>query len=318
VRIIVPARFRAALAPRLPVGIEVAWYDSIAGVLDAVVRDEVAWTGNNDSEGLRRLVATGASLRWISTHGAGIESFPVGEMARRGILLTNGAGISAVPVAEFALLGMLALAKNLPAYVRAQDHREWLASAPGLDELAGSRALIIGYGGIGRAIAARLGAFDVAVTAVRRTPRGEAHVIAPDQWRERLPEFDWIVLAAPLTSGTRSLIGRAELDRLRPAARIVNVARGGLVDEPALVEALVAGRVAGAYLDVTDPEPPPPSAALWSAPNVILSAHLSGSATHRLEERSVRLFLDNLGRFQASEPLLNLVNLWESGAADPL
>jgi phosphoglycerate dehydrogenase-like enzyme len=307
VRIVVPVRFRTALVPLLPGGIEIAWYDSVAGAVETVAGAEVAWIGNSDPEGLERLVAAGRGLRWISTHGAGIESFPLGEFARRGILLTNGAGISAIPVAEFALLGMLALAKNFPAYARAQDHREWLASPPGLDELADSRALIIGYGGIGRAIATRLRAFNVAVTAVRRTPVGEARVIAPHQWRDRLSEFDWIILAAPLTADTRVLIGRDELACLRASARIVNVARGGLVDEPALAAMLSSGRIAGAYLDVTDPEPAPPNAAIWHAPNVILSAHLSGSATRRLEERAAILFANNLKRFQASKPLANLI-----------
>jgi phosphoglycerate dehydrogenase-like enzyme len=273
-----------------------------------VAAAEILWIGNNDPDGIRQVVGAARNLRWLTTHGAGVEAFPLNEIRDRHIHLTHGAGLSAIPVAEFALLGMLALAKDFPSYVRAQARTEWLFSPPCFDELAGTKALIIGYGAIGRAIAQRLRAFDVEVTGVRRRPDGEAFVIGPEAWHDRLPDFDWIVLAAPLTSDTHALLGDVEFSRFRPGSRIVNVARGGLVDQSALVTALYTGAVAGAYLDVTDPEPTPAASALWRAPNVILSAHLSGSATRHLEARAATLFLNNLPRFQASQPLLNQIH----------
>ncbi len=294
---------------RVPAEIAPAWYDSFDEALAVAGDVEIAWLSYGDGDSVAGFIRAATRLRWLSTQAAGVENFPHAELLRRGILFTNGAGISAVPVAEFALLGMLALAKDFPSYVRAQDRRLWLPEPPTTGELAGSRALILGFGGLGRAIASRLHAFDVSVTGVRRSPQDEPGVIGTGDWRGRLGEFDWIVLTAPHTRDTHFIIDRAALAAMKRSARIVNMARGSLIDEKALVEALVQRRIAGAYLDVTDPEPAPAGAPIWSAPNVILSAHLSGSATSRIAERAGNLFADNAIRYLIGQPLLNMVDL---------
>jgi phosphoglycerate dehydrogenase-like enzyme len=174
-------------------------------------------------------------------------------------------------------------------------------------ELSQSRALIIGMGAIGRAIAERLAAFGVAVTGVRRSPSSEPGLIAPDAWRARLGEFDWIVLAAPLTAATRRMIGAEELARMKASAWLVNIARGGLVDQPALIAA--APRIGGAILDVADPEPAPPDDPIWGVPNLIVTMHMSGNAQTRMWERAAALFLENLERYRAGQPLRNVADL---------
>ena len=281
-KVAAPARFRGEWTSHLPTNVQVVWYDDTEDAVAAVRDAEIAWVSFGDRAAILHLMAAGPALRWLFTQAAGIESFPIDELNRRGIRLTNGAGISAIPVAEFAILGMLALAKNFAAYLRAQDRHEWLTVPPGFVELAGSRALVVGFGGVGRAVASRLRTLEVSVVGVRRNPAGEAEVIGPDAWHDRLADFDWIILSAPLTGETRFLIDRAELARMKPTARVVNLGRGGLINEEALIDALESGWIAGAYLDVTDPEPVPPSSRIWRAPHTIVTAHLSGSATTRL------------------------------------
>jgi phosphoglycerate dehydrogenase-like enzyme len=240
---------------------------------------------------------------------AGLDYLPLGLLGERGVVVTNGAGLHAIPCAEYVLMGMLAAAKNYLQIARAQDRGEWLKTPPGVIELADSTALIIGYGQIGQAIAERLRAFGVAVTGVRRRGGDDPAVIGADAWRARLSEFDWVILAAPATGETAKMIGAEELSRMKPGARLVNVARGALVDQPALVAALQAGTLAGAVLDVTDPEPLPKGDPPWGVPGAIITMHLSGPSQTRLPERAAALFLDNVHRFVEGRPLRNRVDL---------
>jgi phosphoglycerate dehydrogenase-like enzyme len=168
--------------------------------------------------------------------------------------------------------------------------------------------LILGYGSIGREIAERLRPFGVSITGVRRSADGEPGVIGPDDWRPRLAEFDWVIVTTPLTAATRHLVGAAEIAAMRPTARLVNMARGGIVDEHALAEALRGGRLGGAYLDVTEQEPLPAESELWEVPDLILTPHSSGMS-HRSDERAAARFLANLARYRAGEPLQDLVDL---------
>jgi len=221
--------------------------------------------------------------------------------------VTNGAGINAITIAEYVLMGMLTVAKGYREVVRAQERHEWLTDSPGKVELAGSRALLLGYGAIGKLIEARLGAFDVAVTVVRRTPGAGA--LGPGQWRERLGEFDWVILAVPATAETEALIGAAELAAMKPSAVLLNIARGSVVDQAALVDALGARRIGAAFLDVTDPEPLPAQHPLWSLDNAHITMHLSGRSQTLMFRRSAERFLDNLARWRAGEPLQHRVDL---------
>jgi phosphoglycerate dehydrogenase-like enzyme len=310
VKIALPTAMRPMLAERLPPAVAAEWFADAAGALTAVTGAEIAWLDLFSPAALADVVAAGTGLRWVTTAFAGVGQYPLGALRERGIVFTNGAGVNSIPVAEFAVMGMLAAAKNMPAIVHSQDHREWLRHAPGVAELFESRALIIGYGHIGRAIAARLRAFGADVVGVRRNPAaGEAGVLGPDMWRSRLGDFDWVVLAAALTAETRHLIGAAELQRMKPSAWIVNIARGGLIDQAALIEAARTLAIGGAFLDVTDPEPAPSEDPVWSTPNIIVTSHCSGRAQTRMHERAAELFLDNLGRYRSGRSLLNVVDL---------
>lgn len=306
-KIVINARMRSLVEGRLPDGI-VPCYAASADEAAAVIGDaDAAWLdflpeSSNDA------IAAGKRLRWISTFFAGVDNLPVEQMRARGIALTNGAGLNAIPCAEYAVMGMLSLAKNLPEVVRAGDRHEWPARSPGTGELHDSRALVIGYGAMGRAVSERLRSFGVRVTGVRRTPGDEAGVIGPDEWRPRLGDYDWIILTAPSTGETRQMIGAAELATMKRGACIVNVARGTLIDQDALIAAVREGRLGGAWLDVTTPEPLPADHPLWDVPGITLSMHLSGRSQTRTMDRAAALFLDNAARFVEGRPLRNVVD----------
>jgi phosphoglycerate dehydrogenase-like enzyme len=196
---------------------------------------------------------------------------------------------------------MLTIAKGYREVVRAQDRREWLLDSPGKRELAGSKALLLGYGAIGQLIKPRLEAFDVDVTVVRRS--GGEDVLTPDAWRGKLGEFDWVILAVPATPETDGMIGESELAAMKSDAVIVNIARGAVIDQPALVEALRAKRIGAAFLDVTTPEPLPADDVLWTLGNAHVTMHLSGRAQDKMFVRSADRFLENLGNYLAGRPV---------------
>jgi phosphoglycerate dehydrogenase-like enzyme len=307
--LVLPALARPLLEPHLPPDAEPRWFASAEDAYAMAPGAEVGWLDMQVAKNTGRAIALGEQLKLVCTIYAGTDAFPLQEMKARGTRLCNGVGINATAVAEYAVMGMLGLAKDFPAVVRAQDRREWLLDAPGKVELEDSRALIIGYGAIGRRIGRMLEGFGVQVTGVRRSATGEPNMLGPDQWKPRLGEFDWIVVAAPATSETAHLIGAAELAACKPSAYLVNIARGSLVDQDALIATLRARQIAGAFLDVTDPEPLPPEHPLWAAPNTIITMHLSGRAQTRMFQRAAKLFLDNLARYRAGEPLVNEVDL---------
>jgi len=206
-----------------------------------------------------------------------------------------------VTIAEYVVMGMLNIAKDYREVMRAADRREWLFDSPGKRELAGSKALLLGYGAIGKLIQPRLEAFDVDVSVVRRSA-GE-NTLGPDEWRARLGEFDWIILAVPATPETEGMIGAEELAAMKSDAVIVNIARGSVIDQPALVEALEKKAIGAAFLDVTTPEPLPADHRLWSLDNAHISMHLSGRAQSQMFIRSGDRFLDNLGKYLRGQPV---------------
>jgi phosphoglycerate dehydrogenase-like enzyme len=306
VKIALPERLRIEMAP-IPVDVEVGWYSDNEGCVRSVAGAEVLLLDFSVSD-LERVFEAGTSLRWVATAATGVDSWPLRLFESHGVVLTNGAGIGAIPISEYVVMGLLAGLKGLPDLVRAQDRGEWLSAPPRLAELHGKRALIYGYGSIGRAIADRLRSFGVTVVGVRRHPDEEDGVVGAANWQVRLPDTDLLILSVPLTGMTRSLVGDAELTALPPGAWVANIARGALIDEAALINALKSGRLGGAYLDVTESEPLAAESELWSLPNVILTAH-SSWATDRLTLRSVEMFRDNLDRYQRGEPLRNVVDL---------
>jgi len=307
VKIAIPESLRRALAGRLPETVQAAWYRGVDDVAAAVRDAEVLVIGFIEADEIRLAIESATSARWVSTHAAGVDHYPIDLLAERNLILTNGAGVNAPPIAEFVVLCVLSAAKSFPFFAVASDRREWPTHRPPADELDGARALVLGYGEVGRGVGERLRAFGVRVTGVRRTPSEEPDIIGPDEWRARLGEFDYILVTAALTGETRHMLGADEFDRMRPSAWIVNVSRGALVDHGALAESLAAGRPRGAYLDVTEPEPLPAEHPLWRTPNVLISGHSAGRSP-RSQQRYASMFLDNLRRFQSGEPLLNLVD----------
>ncbi len=296
------------LEPRLPEGMEVAWFASPAEAAAGIADAEIAWVDMQPTSLVADAIrAAGPGLRWVSTIYAGLDAFPLDLLRDRGVTVTNGSGINAVAVAEYAVMGVLVAAKRLDEVVRAHDRREWPKDAPGKVELDGTAALVIGFGTIGRLIGDRLAAFGVRVTGVTRS--GRDGTLTPDAWRARLGEFDWVVLAAPSTDETQALIGADELAAMRDTAWLVNIARGDMVDQDALVAALHDRRIAGAFLDPTDPEPLPADHPLWSAPNTLVTMHLSGRSQTTMFQRAAALFLENLAAYRTGAPMKNVADL---------
>ncbi len=304
-----PSIVRADICSRLPPWVVPAWFGTRDEGLTACADAEICWLHLDEPREIATLIEAATAMRWFNTIYTGLDGFPLDILRHRAGQVTNGAGLNAITIAEYVVMGMLTIAKGYREVVRAQDRREWLSTAPGKQELAGSRALIVGYGEIGKLIAERVKSFGVEVMAVRRSATGDDGFLDPGQWRERLGEFDWIVLAVPATAETVRMIGRRELVSMRTSAVLINVARGTLVDQDALVDALQKRHIAGAFLDVTDPEPLAPSHPLWGMENVHISMHLSGRSQTRTMERAVSRFLDNLCLYAAGSPLKHAVDL---------
>jgi phosphoglycerate dehydrogenase-like enzyme len=305
---VLPAAARALLEPHLPADIDVAWFSKPDEANTMIADADIAWVDMQPTELVAQAIdSAGPNLKWVSTIYAGLDAFPLKNLRARNVTLTNGAGINAVAVAEYAVMAVLVAAKRFDTVLRAQDRHEWLKDAPGKIELAGTKALVIGYGTIGRMIGDRLGAFGVDVTGVTRT--GRDGTIMPDAWRDRLDGFDWIILAAPSTGATHAMIGAGELSRMKPSAWLINIARGDMVDDDALIAALTDGTIAGAVLDPTNPEPLPPEHPLWSTPNAIVTMHLSGRSQTTMFARGAALFLENLTAFLAGTPMKNVADL---------
>jgi len=298
---VLPHSVQPLLEARLPDWLEVRWWSSPEELVQLAPDAEIGWFDLHEKPPALAAVAAARGLRWLNSSYAGVDWLPLAELAERGVAVTCGTGLTARQVAEYAVMTMLAVAKDYPAVVRAQDRHEWLADPPGIRDLAGSRALILGYGAIGQAIGRALEALDVEVLAVSRSrPRG---------WRHQIGTFDWIVLALPGTPETKGAIGAPELAAMKPDAVLVNFARADCVDQPALVEALTKRRIAAAVLDLTDPEPLPPDHPLWSLPNAHITMHLSGIPTPASQSRAAERFLRNCARFRAGEPLEAAVDL---------
>jgi glyoxylate/hydroxypyruvate reductase len=260
-----------------------------------------------------RLPELAPRLRWIQATSSGIGPFVQrAGLDRADLLITNAAGIHAIPLAEHTLLALLYFVKEVPRLRRDQAAQRWERSCG--RELRGLRATIVGLGAVGREIARTLRAVGLHVTGVRRTPTPDAaavdcdRVIPPSELHAALPATDALVLIAPHTPETEGMIDARALALLPRGAILVNVARGALIDEDALLAALRSGALEGAALDVARTEPLPAGHPLWDEPNVLLTAH-SASTVERENERLTDLFIDNLHRFRAGAPLRNLLRL---------
>ncbi len=305
--LVAAAMVRPALEPRLPAWVSPRWFATTEELFDLAPFAEIGWFDTYKKEDMADAVRRATSLKWLNSIYAGVDGMPLDVLAERGVTFTNGAGINAITIAEYVVMGMLTIAKGYRDVVRAQDRHEWLQDSPGKVELYGSRALLLGYGAIGKLVEERLLPFGVDVTVVRRS-KGEK-VLGPDEWRGQLHEFDWVILAVPATAETDGMIGAAELAAMKSSAVLVNIARGTVVDQDALVAALSAKQIGGAFLDVTTPEPLPPGDPLWGLDNAHVTMHLSGRAQDQMFARSVERFLANLDRWQAGERVEPQVDL---------
>jgi phosphoglycerate dehydrogenase-like enzyme len=248
-----------------------------------------------------RLLDRAKKLRLIQSIGAGTDQFPRDELAKRGIRLASARGVNYRAVAEHAMALILALSRRLPEARDNQAKRLWRGMigdpARREDELGGKTLLIVGLGQIGGRLAELAKAFDMRVVALRRNPaagRGVADAVhGTRELGSLLPEADFVALTCPLTPETENLIDAAAFARLKPSAYLVNVARGRVVNEAALIEALASGRIAGAGLDVTTEEPLPPTSPLWEMPQVLITPHTAGE-TSRYEDNVIEILSDNL------------------------
>jgi len=297
---------------------------SVEGLADGPVEDiEVVLRGWLSSEAFDRLVARAPRLTWVHSATSGVERALTPAARDRGIVVTNARGVFTRPIAEHVLMLILAISRRLPQLLELQRERTW-QPLEGV-ELRELTVGIVGYGSIGRAVASLAGAFGARVIALRRNVSGPApaaadgsddsfpfepapeRIVGPDGLHELLGASDVVVLAAPLTPETDGMIDDTALAAMRPDAWLINVARGRLVDDRALLRSLEEGRIGGAALDTFREEPLPSSSPFYDLPNVIVTPHTSWSSA-RVLDRSIELFCDNLRRYAAGQPLRNVVD----------
>ena len=296
---------------------------SIEGLADGPLDDvEVMLRGWLKSDAFDRLLARAPRLAWVHSATSGVERALTPASRERGLIVTNARGVFSRPIAEYVLMMILAVSRRLPQLLELQRERTWQPLEG--SELRDVTVGIVGLGSIGRAVGGLATAFGCRVIAVRRRPEsgvessregddlsfGEAmldRVGGPEMLPELLGESDFIVLAAPLTPETENMINADTLAMIKPGSWLINVARGRLIDERALLRALRDGPLGGAVLDTFREEPLPALSSFYELPNVIVTPHTAWSSG-RVLDRSVDLFSDNLRRFATGEPLLNVVD----------
>ena len=280
--------------------------DEVISTINTVFYSSDLWPDRSRGFALSILKAT--SVKWMHTFSAGVDSPFFVQLMERGVRLTNSSGATASPIAQTTVLYMLALSRNVRAWFQHQEKHEWARQE--FAELDGARLAVLGMGPIGIEIA-RLGvALNMSVEAIRRTPTGSepCPTFSFDQLPRVLAHADWVAVALPLTDDTRQIFDTKTFAIMKPGAHFINVGRGELVDEDALIAALQSGHLAGAALDVFATEPLPADSPLWDMDNVIITPH-SSSASAQSGLRSEDIFVKNLARYVAGEPLLNEVNL---------
>ncbi len=250
-------------------------------------------------------------LSWLHTRNAGVDHPIFGRFLERGVMLTTSAGAAAEPIAQSTIAGLLTLSRGFPEYADAQRRHAWeQADEDARPDLLDQTLVVFGLGAIGSAIARIAQAIGLRVVGVRRSPAREGDPVDelrhPDELPSLLPRADWLALACPLTPETRGLFNASVFAAMPSGAHVLNIARGPVVDEPALIEALQSGQLGGAYLDVFEEEPLPGDSPLWDMPRVIVTPHNSGASSGN-DPRSAAIFFDNLGRWARGEPLRNIV-----------
>ena len=278
--------------------------------LREAIRDaEILLGWNFRAQALREAWSAARRLEWIHWGGAGVDALLFPELVESGVKVTNSRGVFDRPMAEYVLGLIIAFTKHFPETWSLQSAKRWNHRLT--DTIYGKEVLVVGAGSIGRTIARLCSGVGMRVSGVGRRARisdidfGCVH--ACESLGEALPEADFVVIAAPLTPQTRGMFSTEQYRLMKPTARLVNVGRGAIVDERALIAALETDEIAGAALDVFEEEPLPQESPLWSMPNVIVSPHMSGDH-YRYEEALAAVFLENYRRYRAGERLLNLID----------
>ena len=290
---------------------DISTADEKPAVLERIGEADAYVPGPWDPE----VLAAGGRLRWVHFRWAGIGGQMFPAVVESSVTVTNSAGVFAVPMAEHAMALMLALTRSLNVCMPPRPGDDpWRATAPAardrMREMQGGTLGILGYGGIGRATAQRARGFGMRVLALRRHPAPDEfadEVRGPEHLDDVLRACDYLLVSCALTDETRGMIGARELGLMKPTAVIVNLARGAVIDQGAMLLALQEGRLGGAGLDVSDPEPLPPDSPLWRLDNVIITPHVSGSSPET-GRRQFDLLEENVRRFAAGEELLNVVD----------
>jgi len=251
-------------------------------------------------------------LTWVHSDYVGVDDLDLDMFAKRSIMLSNGAGVASGPIAEWIVLSLLLAAKQLPRFVRQSDDKTWDVGAP-LAELTGAVVLMLGLGAIATRAAALLEPFGVEIQASTRQPRhepprGVTKLLVGEEWRANLHDADFVVCTLPLTPDTAGILDHAAFAAMKPGAWLVNVSRGAVIDDRALLDALDEGRVGGAVLDAFADEPLPPANPLWGRPNVLVLPHVTWSSAHTLDDFTWR-FAAQLERFAGGMAPADLVDL---------
>jgi len=299
----------SAIAPgaELAVPVDGVWPERAQAADVAYFSQDFWWRDEGRPVGGRLFALPG--LRWFHSFSAGVDHPAFRTLLERGVLLSNSSGSSSVPIAQYVIAMMLRAAKRFDALAEAQGARLWQPVQA--EELTGKTVGIIGVGHIGGEVARLAQAFGMRVIGCRRRQarvRCVDELLPPERLPELLARADFVVLTVPLSTQTDGLIDEAALRSMKPAAWLINVSRGRVVREGALLRALREGWIAGACLDVFEEEPLPPESELWSLPNVVVTPHNSGNSPLNFD-RASELFLENLSRYVAGKPLRNRVQL---------
>lgn len=273
-------------------------------VLDAVRDTEVIFGRFN-----KEMLLASKKLRWVQVPSAGVDRYLYPEFLDSQVILTSSSGVHRMPISEMIFAMMLALAKRLHQFMRFQMEAKWNWLAP--DELAGKTIGILGLGNVGMETASKAKCFGMKVLALKkkqiRRPSYVDEILGPEDLNCLLRESDYVVVTVPLTSETYHMISEEELKLMKPSAYVINIARGAVIDNKALVKALKEGWIAGAGLDVFEEEPLPEDSEFWRLENVVITPHVAGATPH-YSDRAVRIFCVNLKRYLEGKPLLNAVD----------
>jgi len=273
---------------------------------------QVLWRYHLPPERLRRCLDEFPDLKWVHSDYVGVEELPLRELAERGIVLSNGAGIAARPMAEWVVLAILSAAKQLPRFVRQSDAGIWEVGDTQA-ELNGAVVLMLGLGAVGTLASAMLAAFGVEVRGCTRRPRteippGVARLVVGENWRRELGEADYVVCALPLTAQTTNMLDGPAFRAMKAGATVINVARGALIDDDALIASLESGHLGGAVLDAFRQEPVADGHRLWGRSDVLALPHVTWSSDHTLDDFKWR-FAAQLRRWLSGGAPADLVDL---------